>query len=183
MVVDTIDKPKMKEKDDLLVIIKQLEEINHIMAHNLRGSASNIKMISEILLDRESDQFYVANDAELLSTHEALVMINRSSSALMNTLGRLIDEVATGVTHKMEYDECDIKQIVESITDQLNGVVLQKHTTITMHLSVKHFQYVKVYLESLLYNLVSNALKYSRPHVPLEITISTHKKTAVIYWR
>jgi signal transduction histidine kinase len=71
-------------------------------------------------------------------------------------------------------DDCDIESMVRNVTSQLSGFMLQKRAKIFLNLAIKQVKCARTYMESLLYNLISNSIKYSRPGVPLEINISTH---------
>ena len=158
---------------DLLIKIRQLENADYITAHNLRGAASNIKMMSDILMDRNVNPSAERTKDEL-SEGEILRFINRSSNALLNSLNGLMDLVAGKLNKVKELVDCDIEATINNITTQLNWIIFQKKATITAQQEITHFNYVPVYLESLVYNLINNALKYSRPAVPIEITISTY---------
>jgi signal transduction histidine kinase len=52
-------------------------------------------------------------------------------------------------------------------------MIYEKHAVFNLDIEIKTISYPKAYLENILYNLISNALKYSRSEIPPEITIST----------
>jgi len=155
-----------------------LEDINHIVVHNLRGVASNIKMIVEMLL-----KMYVAKEEETskkpsaFSLEHGLSLIGESSTSLIDTLSSLMKGlVFTGQDNGLEYEMCDIRQIVDKISQQQNGFILEKKASIALMLGVTHMEYPVNYIESMLYNFISNSLKYSRPDIPVEITVSTYRQ-------
>lgn len=171
--------------DTLLIKIKQLEDINHMMAHNLRGAASSIKMISDFLLDSENEtgtpgdeapEMSNATAADILTLHDALESINISSDRLLCTLGSMMENIEKRMALAIQPGECDIKEVAEHVKGQLVGLAKKKHARIVYDLDVKHVNYARVYLESYFYNFMSNSLKYARPDVPPEINIITYQK-------
>lgn len=150
-----------------------LENINNIIVHNIRGVASNIKMLVEVLL-----RTYVNKDdracalARTFSLEQGLSCIGESSSSLINALNNLVQGIDTD-EQNIEYDNCDFTDIISDIAVQLNGFILEKNANIQLNLEVAEVKYHRCYLESMLYNFISNSLKYSRPNLPAEITIAT----------
>ena len=151
-----------------------LADINNIIAHNIRGVASNIKMLVEVLL-----RTYVHKDdqacklARTFSLEQGLSYIGESSTSLINVLNNLLNGIEAGTESSIQYDSCDFTDMISEIAVQLNGFIHEKKANIQLDLKVAQVEYPKCYLESLLYNLISNALKYTRPDVPTEITIAT----------
>jgi len=154
--------------------IKELEGLNHIIAHNLRGAGANIKMLADILMRKQSlevDSEVIAED-DVFTEVEAIQYIQDCSNSLLNTLNTLMEVGNIQLSTNIKYDSCDIEAIVSQIVDQLHGFVHQKKATIEFDLS-QQLSYPQPYMESILYNFINNALKYSRPDVPLKIIIST----------
>jgi signal transduction histidine kinase len=157
--------------------VKFLEEANHIIVHNLRGVASNIKMLVEMLM-----KIYVYKDEEstkkagIFSLERGLSFIGESSSSIINILSNLMKGIDVNMNNKLEFERCDICEIINNTSTQLNGFILEKKARIRLMLAASHVDYPKCYLESILYNFISNALKYSRPDVLPEITISTYNQ-------
>lgn len=155
--------------------IKELEDINHAMAHNLRGAASNIKLLSELLLDQvpKDPENTPSSDTDF-TVYEAVNYIHQSSTAMINTLGDMMEVVNKKLGEEAQADECDLQQAVENVTDQLNGVIRRNGVRIMMHLAIKKVKCAKTQLESIFYNMISNAIKYARPDVPLQLEICSY---------
>jgi signal transduction histidine kinase len=151
--------------------LKQLEGINHIIAHNLRGPAANIKMLAELLEGKKIPEVEKDDD---FTIGEALQYINDSTSSLINTLDTLIEAADIQLNETIKAENCNVQDIVRSIIDQLHGFIQQKKATVALMLEITRINYPKAYLQSILYNFINNALKYSKPDTQLEITISTY---------
>lgn len=153
-------------KISLVNKINQMDELTHIIAHNLRGPAGNIKMLS--------DKDYLDDDDGEEGKDMVLEMIHQSSIALMDSLNTLMEMALIKLNNEMAFDECNITDIVNNIISQLHGVMYEKHADIKLELEVVRLSYPKVYLESILYNFISNALKYATKEKKPEIIVSTY---------
>ncbi len=160
---------------NLINKITQLEDLSHIIAHNLRGPAANIKMLSRALSAKTRGDASEAENSisDLFTQEEALELIEESSSALMSSLATLMEITKIKLDKEIPYDDCNLSEIVNDITTQLYSAVFEKHAKISLNLEVTCVKYPKAYLENILYNFISNSLKYCRNDVPPEITIST----------
>ena len=158
--------------------IKQLEILNYMMAHNLRGSAANIKMLSDVLIGKNiPDDCHAQEDDDIFTTGEAIRHINESSISLLSTLGSLMEVADIELNDTIKYDLCDIAFVVKHITSQLGGFIQEKDAAIELCLELTHVEYPMPYMESILYNFINNSLKYCRSDVPLKITISTYQQS------
>ncbi len=155
--------------------VMQLERLNHIIAHNLRGSIANIKMLAELLSNKNiPDDCHAEKDEDAFTTTEAIQYINESSASLLATLSTLMEVSEIQLNEKIKYDECDIASVVQHIIKQLRGSIHEKQATIEHDLSISHIKYPMAYMESILYNFINNALKYCKDGIQLKITISTY---------
>ncbi|NDC41502.1 MAG: PAS domain S-box protein [Chitinophagia bacterium] len=157
-------------RSGLINKIRQLEELNYIIAHNLRGPANNIRMLVEMLKNRNSDNA----DTLKLELNEIIDFLDEGSSSLLGSLNTLMDVVQISMNRTIPYDECNARKIVEEIINQLNSIIYEKGADIRLNLKVEIIKYPKVFLESIFYNFISNALKYSSPARKPVIIISTY---------
>ncbi|WP_276134845.1 PAS domain S-box protein [Polluticoccus soli] len=164
-------------KVSLINKIQQLEELNYIIAHNLRGPARNINMLASALSAKhggthDEESLVIA---EAFTDQEAISLMVEGAKALTENLDTLMEVAKISLNKKIQYDDCNVEQMVQNITSQLSGVMYEKHARITTKLAIKDISYPSVYLESILYNFISNAIKYSRKDVAPEIIVSTTK--------
>ena len=161
-------------KESLQNKVNQLEELNHIIAHNLRGPAGNIKMFSEILMDQANSNEYIAPDisASGFTYEQVLQFIQESSNSLISSLETLMEITQIKLNKTIPNDNCDVQAIINEIITQFQSGIYEKQALILSELAVEQVSYPKIYLENIIYNLVSNSLKYTRPGVAPEIMIS-----------
>ena len=154
----SVQKEKERELMQTVEIIgaqnSRLLNFAHIVSHNLRSHSGNIEMLLDIIDDEE--------DAEFIK--ESFGHLRSSSNALTQTINHLQElvEIQTQLVHKSE--NLNINQFLGKTLDILaeeinkNKVVIKnsiaKEETITFNAA---------YLESILLNFTSNAIKYSHP--------------------
>lgn len=164
-------------KADLVAKIQQQEKLNYIIAHNLRGSAGNLRMLIAML--KTAAETDIDPDHEI---NQVIKYLDEGNTALLNTLNKLMDVVQISVNQTIPYDLCDVAQIINEISKQLNRIIYEKDVTIHLNLKIPTIQYPKVFLESIFYNIISNAVKYSSPDRSPEIIIATyslHNRTVI----
>ena len=160
-------------KSGLINKISQLEELNYIIAHNLRGPANNIKLLVDML--KENDKPQDGEESLKLSLGEIVEFLDEGSSSLLGSLNTLMEVVQISMNKTIPYDDCDAKKIVCDTINQLNSIVHEKGASIKGNIEVTHISYPKVFLDSIFYNLISNALKYSAKDRRPEIIVSTYR--------
>lgn len=147
----------------------------HIVSHNLRSHSGNIEMLLDII-DEENDPGFIA---------ESFSHLRSSSNALTQTIDHLKElvEIQTELIHKSEnlhlntYLGKTLNILAEEINK--NKVVIQnsisEKETITFN---------PAYLESVLLNFTSNAIRYSHPDrapvISYSLSTSQTKKVLMI---
>ncbi len=159
------DIDEYKRALDLERKISQFEDFNRIVAHNLRGPAGSMGMIIDMLetTDEETERL------DLLS------MLKQSSVSLNQTLEELMKVLEIRLNKGIPFEECDTTAILQGVENMLKGEIFLKKAVISSSFEVAKISYPKIYLESIFYNMISNALKYARPNVPPEINITVKK--------
>lgn len=158
-------------RSGLISKISQMEDLNHIIAHNLRGPANNIRVLVEMLMDTMQPK---KESGLKLDLNEIIDFLDEGSNSLLTSLNTLMDVVHISMNKAIAYDKCDVRHIINDILNQLNSTVFEKNALVILDLTIEEIQYPKVFLESIFYNLISNALKYSSADRRPEITIRTY---------
>lgn len=149
---------------DLKNKIEQLEEFNRIVAHNLRGPVGNILQLTDMLAeDQDSLELYIS-------------MLKEASTGLDSTLNELIKILEIKLNKEIDFQACSFDDIILKIQNMLNVQIQNKNVSFITDLQVRNLEYPTVYLESILYNLITNAIKYKRKAVKTLIQIKTFMK-------
>ena len=154
------DISNQKEKEaELIKTLQIVEEQNsrllnfaHIVSHNLRSHSGNIAMLLTII---EEDKGYA---------DESYVHLRSSSNALCQTIEHLKElvEIQTELIQRKE--NLNLNAFLGKTLDVLADVISKNKVTINNSISKEEtITYNPAYLESILLNFTTNAIKYSHP--------------------
>ncbi|WP_324025299.1 ATP-binding protein [Maribacter sp. BPC-D8] len=143
---------------------KELQSFAYISSHDLQEPLRKIQMFAEVLMDNEYDQLSTSGKVKFEKIQSAA---NRMQSLINDLLSYSRTD-----TEQRVFETIDLKDLVEDIKNDLGEELSKKEGTITLknscQLEVVHFQF-----RQLIYNLLSNSIKYSKADVPPVITIET----------
>ncbi|PJZ56198.1 PAS domain-containing sensor histidine kinase [Leptospira barantonii] len=138
----------------------QLEEFNQIVSHNLRAPIGNIFTLSTML--REKD----GTDKDKL-----LESLEISAKDLMTTLNDIVEVIKIRRNRNIDKQQVLFKDALSKVQNLLSAQIKEMEAEIrTEFEAAPEILYPRVYLESILLNLLSNALKYSDPSRKPEIS-------------
>lgn len=143
---------------------KRLVNFAHIVSHNLRAHAANLSLSLELQAD-ETDPIQKTKLQE---------NIQKISASLNETIAQLKDlVVAQTETHEIK-KRVALDKVMKHVEDVLQAEIHESNATLKVNFSkCTEIDFVPAYLESILLNFTSNALKYRNPDVPLVITIES----------
>lgn len=160
--------------NELLEYNNRLEQFTYIISHNLRAPLARLKGLANIMhyttdSEEKSRIFTMAvqssYDLENVITDLGTILtINRSNTLMKTTifLGQALEKVLTS-----------LKPEIEEVGAQLT-VQVDERVTITC---------LAPYVESILMNLIANAIKYRNPERPLKIEITSREDDAFVFIR
>ncbi|TGK35918.1 PAS domain S-box protein [Leptospira gomenensis] len=131
----------------------QLEEFNQIVSHNLRAPIGNIFTLAGMLREKDG-----ADKEELLESLEI------SAKDLMTTLNDIVEVIKIRRNLNIDAQTVSFQDAFFKVQNLLSAQIKEVGADIRYDFSAApEILYPKVYLESILLNLLSNALKYSDP--------------------
>ncbi|RYY34868.1 MAG: hypothetical protein EOP46_11940 [Sphingobacteriaceae bacterium] len=143
---------------------QQLKNFTHILSHNIRNHASNISLITS-LVDTESLN---ADNADLV---EKIKSISAGLNDTLNDLSEAIkikDSVIQ--SEKLGFDE-----VTHKVTGIIQTDIKTTGALIKTDFQVSTVNFPPIYLESIILNLLANAVKYrSDERIPI-VKLSTYK--------
>jgi PAS domain S-box-containing protein len=167
----TEQKRNETEKEMLIEELTQnnsdLRQFSYITSHNLRSPLSNLLGIIK-LLDTSSISDPMTS-LLLKNFEECTLQLNDTVNDLINVL-----IIKNNVNAKKE--ELDIRKVFERVVHSVQNAIEQNHATIIADFD-RAFEVLfnRSYLESILLNLVTNAVKYRSPKRSLKIKVRTEK--------
>jgi ligand-binding sensor domain-containing protein/anti-sigma regulatory factor (Ser/Thr protein kinase) len=159
-----------KRTNELVEYNQQLEQFAFIAAHNLRAPVARILGLGQLLAmetPEKKDEIY----PKLVHTAQELDGVVKDLNTILD-FRKNSDSQLTSV---------DLTNQVSKITATLEREIANSQAVIsTDFVQVQDIRTVKPYLESILYNLISNAIKYRDPRRTPVIHIKTEKSAGEI---
>jgi len=160
------------QKEREIELAKMLEIVNiqnnkllnfaHIVSHNLRTHSGNIKSLLDL------------NKEALLSDVDTLSNIQIVSDELFSTIENLNDLVSIYAEKESNMQSLKVNSFIDKVLDVLNDSIKQNGIQVMNYVSTQVEVFcVPAYLESIMLNLVTNAIKYSDPKKEPKIIFTT----------
>ena len=165
----TEEKRQEKEKEQLIRELtqnnKDLKQFSYITSHNLRAPLSNLTGLLNIIED------IPVENQEL---KEILNGFSTSTHLLNETINDLVKVVIIKDNPSIDKEEVLIKDVFESVFNQLSYLISLHKPILKIELEkVTIMNINKAYLESILLNLFTNAIKYRSPKRTLRVFVSS----------
>ncbi|MFN6946783.1 MAG: sensor histidine kinase [Cytophagaceae bacterium] len=145
---------------------QDLDNFIYTASHELKSPIANMEGLLNAL--SESETWY---DEE---TRPLFQMMDKSVAIFKNTIHNLAEISLVQRSHQDDYQEIDVKKVIEEVAFRLRGQIDKKgaviHTDCT---DCKTIQFSAKDFRSILYNLVSNSIKFASPERCPEIFIKT----------
>ena len=166
---------KLQEKNrELVSINKELEAFTYISSHDLQEPLRKIRTFAGRILEKENQ-----NLSEKGKTYFTLMQ------GAAKRMQKLIDDLLAFSrlnTSERTFENVNIATIVEEVKENLNEIIKEKQATVEegemCEANVIVFQF-----RQLMYNLISNALKFTKsgvkPHVKIKSSIIKGSKPKV----
>lgn len=155
-----ITKKKAEEEEsvqNLMIISNQNKKLNnfaHIVTHNLKEYAGNFESLLTFYDEAQTN-------AEKSDLVEHLKTVSKS---LSNTIKNLNEIVQRQSKTNIDCELLNVNAYIDKISKLLDLEIASKNATINNNVSDQLFLYSNpAYLESIIFNLASNALKYAHP--------------------
>jgi signal transduction histidine kinase len=152
---------------------KRLLNFSYIVSHNIRSHSSNISGIAQILADNPDEETRALFIEGLIKSSKNLDSTLRHLNELLNIQSRIN-------IHKESVSLIQVvTQTLESLVVDLNANNIRIVNEIP-----DGFKFItdRAYLDSIVLNLISNAVKYRDPEKQSVITICAGKRNQVPYF-
>jgi PAS domain S-box-containing protein len=150
--------------EDLTNQNNDLRQFSYILSHNIRSYVANILGIIHVMdlapMDKDEQYLY-------------LKMLNQAAIGLDTVIKDLNDILDIRRPFNKQIERLLLPKIITEATNILKSQIEECHAVIIYELEITEVYGVKPYLQSIFYNLISNAIKYRTYHKILEIVISS----------
>jgi len=146
---------------------KELQQFSYIVSHNLRAPVVNIRSFLDLLeLDKISDEW----------NEEMIGKLDISIGRLEGTLEDLINAISFRKDTIIPKTEIHLEEFTQGIIQSIEHQFKRAEANISMDFSnAPTIFYLPFHLENILMNLFTNAIKYKKPDMPLDLQISSEK--------
>lgn len=159
---------KAKEELDLLLNLSQkqndrLKNFAHIVTHNLRSHSGGFYGLLE-LLEMDNPEIF---------ENEYIQLLQKSAENLQESIDHLTEIVKQSFAEKDDYREINLKNAVDRNRNSLITLAIKNNVEIINdiddHVNLKS---IPAYLDSLIVNFLTNAIKYSDNHKDSFVRVS-----------
>ncbi|GCC49908.1 hypothetical protein SanaruYs_01220 [Chryseotalea sanaruensis] len=142
-----------------------LQQFSYTISHNLRGPVASLQGLFSLLNPKELGE----NNKELFAH------FNNSIKALDGTIKDLSHIIELKNDVSSVRDKVSLLAELTQIKTLLQREIIEQEVTITHEFGLSEFESVKPMVHSILYNLISNAIKYRSYERPLVITLRSQR--------
>lgn len=155
---------KEKRAIELVNVNKELLAFNFISSHDLQEPLRKIQTFISIIMDKEMQTMTEAGKNNLKRIHV-------SATRMRKLIEDLLDFSRVSVVDH-SYEMNDLSTIIEDIQSELSDTIYQKKTVFKINglvpAFIRPFQF-----RQLIYNLITNSLKFSIPDIELNISMES----------
>ncbi|WP_159092248.1 ATP-binding protein [Aquimarina sp. Aq107] len=156
-VIDITSQKKKEEEVKRTIDVIESQNVRlmnfaHIATHNLRSYSNNLELLLE-LAEKESD---------LNEKNEIMGHVKKVSEGFSDTMAHLNEIVTVYTDVSQQLKTVNLNTSIEKTVNILKGNITQKKAVIINQVPTECFlEYNPAFIESILLNLISNAIKYS----------------------
>lgn len=167
-----ISKLKQKEEElrDLINVSslqnKKLINFAHIVSHNLRSHTANFSMLLDFLINENNEE----------EKNKIVNMLTNASDNLLETLDNLNEVVAINTNINLSKQPLHLNSNIQAVEQNLLAFLKNNNATIINKITDDvYIKAIPAYMESILMNFMTNAIKYKSPNRAPIITLTTKR--------
>ncbi|MCX7550442.1 sensor histidine kinase [Xanthomarina sp. F2636L] len=158
---------RIKISNTLNIISKQnnqLKNFAHIVTHNLKQHAANFESLLDFYDEAESN----------FEKEDTVKYLKTLSESLTKTIANLNEIVSVQNNKTANIEKVYLAKEVDNILHVLKMVISENHAVVKNNINEKlYIYYNPCYIESIIQNLLTNAIKYKHPDRHPEIFVDS----------
>lgn len=157
--------------DNLTRANNELKELSLTTSHDLRSPLSSILGVFELLdISKITDQ----------ETLDLIEILKLTGTNLNKTLNNFVDVLSEKMGEPAKLEEVDFEESLNETLLSIRSLIKTTKTTLYSDFSkLKKIRFNKAYMESIFMNLITNAVKYSKPDTSPVISIHSEESDGV----
>lgn len=149
---------------ELVVINKELEAFTYISSHDMQEPLRKIQTYSKRIIETEKAGLS-ANGIKYFN------IIDKEALRMQTLIKNLLTFSHLNTTDR-KFDNCDLNKIAEEVLNELKLQVNEKKAVVVLK-KLPIIKAISFQMHQLLYNLISNSLKFTLPEIIPKIVISS----------
>ncbi|MBD0255197.1 MAG: PAS domain S-box protein [Cytophagales bacterium] len=149
-------------------INKDLDTFVYTASHDLRAPIANLSGLQQVLLKKLAGKTAPQEQEVLGLMEQAVGRLSRTIDALT--------QVVKVQKEQQRSDELSFREMLGEVRYDLSALLESSHGQISAELQVDQVRFPRQYLRSIVYNLLSNALKYRSPDRELLVKVVTFRE-------
>ncbi|TLP76792.1 sensor histidine kinase [Maribacter sp. ACAM166] len=136
---------------------KQLSDFNYLISHNLRAPVTSMSVIVEM----------IRNEKEPEKLNQLLPKLDQVTKSITHLTEDINEYVAILDNTQINVTEIDFLELIQEVENEFTETLLDDSTfeVLVDFKAWRKLTYSKLYLQSILHNFISNAIKYKRENV------------------
>ena len=149
----------------------RLQNFAYIISHNIRSHSANLTSLVQLLEEAET-----AEQGTMFRQ-----MLKTSTEKLAETIVNLNDIITVNSNLNKPKEPRPLREEINKTLEALSVLIRQNHITVQVEVPAGlSVNVVPAYLDSILLNLISNAVKYRSPQRPALIRLATRKEPGFV---
>ncbi|MCX2740595.1 CHASE domain-containing protein [Pontibacter anaerobius] len=157
------------KNNELQRINNDLDSFVYTASHDLKSPIANMEGLATLLRDILQGKLE-EEDMEVLD------MLQNSINKLKGTIADLTEITKVQKELQSSMEPLHFGDMLQDITADLEATVQETGAVLNTDIQVENINYARKNLRSIIYNLVSNAIKYKSPERSPEISIKTYEE-------
>jgi len=147
---------------ELIILNSELEAFSYVSSHDLQEPLRKIQNLSSRLLEIDNDNLSDKGK-------EYLKRMQAASSRMRLLIDDLLSFSRLNIAER-KFEETDLNKIIDEVKNELKEIMEEKHVTIEA-MNLCKVKIIPFQFRQIMYNLINNSLKFSKPGVPPYIII------------
>ncbi|MDR7371345.1 PAS domain S-box protein [Flavobacterium aquidurense] len=153
-----------QKNTELQKMNQELQSFAYISSHDLQEPLRKIQTFASLIMDKEFENL---SD----SGKDKFQRMQNAAQRMQTLINDLLSYSRTNVQERI-FEKTDLSKIIDEVKDDLKEELEQKHATV-VNLESCEVNIIPFQFRQLLYNLISNSLKFSYPDIPPRIEIKS----------
>ncbi|AKQ46829.1 hypothetical protein TH63_16260 [Rufibacter radiotolerans] len=162
------------KNNELIRINNDLDSFVYTASHDLRSPLANLEGLTAALLESYEEKEEKTEEQLLLQ------MVASSITKLKGTIHDLTEITKVQKDLDSQAEVLSFAEVLEGVEEDIAPMIKEAGVVLDTSFEVPQLRYARKNLRSILYNLVSNAVKYRNPEAPLKVSVHTYRDNGFV---